>query len=622
MINSMAREVTALEWRLQARLDVLDRRVEEATSPYSGGAAADEFRAMAHQEVQALGERLKRHFEARFLPLEAQAEKIRAEMVSEREALRGRFAEFSARFAATEGRLEQALREARAGGSAEARWEPVEVVKKKDKEPKLTKESSKPPIVRVPPLPIGANAPGADKGPNPPPYWAPPPGKLGRSGSAGMDSSRVGSSPPLTSVRESKEDEAPAPYWPLSPPATAATAATGSLEATSATQATLHHPLPVQEHLHRSGSMQPLPQPLQADDTSADPDPLSPPSSRPVRVISASSSDDKGSHQHSNQTNRTSVVAQVKHSLGTVSRSSAKYVFKESVWDASLFIGHSSLGRLTNVLLFVAVILNVVIQALLCTLVAVEFSVNSWTPDLVQDVGQWVLDVDPGVRERVCQLDPTLSTDTYQMGLYDTLLSFTRIRILNLETGPLLSTLVIFMWTLSVSDNIRGCCDFLVAARQLSKTILGEAFVISHEGDHFYLEGITRLRLCFALFSGVLQVTIAVILLGSGALWLTYTKSITDLMLNAVALSYIMQVDELLYNVMVPRKVKALVTNMEPLPLGNRLMPYLTAKGVPRRAIITCAMVLLFTGLTLGFFILPNAEQVRQLRDTLCQPSA
>merc|ERR1712136_330517 len=61
------------------------------------------------------------------------------------------------------------------------------------------------------------------------------------------------------------------------------------------------------------------------------------------------------------------------------------------------------------------------------------------------------------------------------------------------------------------------------------------------------------------------QLFICAALLVAGAAWLSATETQEDLLLNSVAPSYVMEVDELLYSIMSPAKVRAIMQQMTPL---------------------------------------------------------
>merc|ERR1712127_718346 len=105
--------------------------------------------------------------------------------------------------------------------------------------------------------------------------------------------------------------------------------------------------------------------------------------------------------------------------------------------------------------------------------------------------------------------------------------------------------------------------------------------------------------------SALLQVAIAVCLLVSGSLWLVYTPSIADLILNAVALSYVMQCDELIYNVMVPSKVKTMIRAMEPLALKSERDLRERSPSAPPRSVPVSLGMFAFVGIISIVFIKP-----------------
>ena len=64
---------------------------------------------------------------------------------------------------------------------------------------------------------------------------------------------------------------------------------------------------------------------------------------------------------------------------------------------------------------------------------------------------------------------------------------------------------------------------------------------------------------------------IAAVLLYTGILWLSHTSSMTDLILNAAALGFIMDTDELLFAATTPAVVHNVVSRLEPLSYPKML---------------------------------------------------
>jgi len=70
-----------------------------------------------------------------------------------------------------------------------------------------------------------------------------------------------------------------------------------------------------------------------------------------------------------------------------------------------------------------------------------------------------------------------------------------------------------------------------------------------------------------AIFVGFLQLAVAFTLMINGALWIVRTTQNSELFLNTLALSYIMDIDELVFQTIVPRQVSYIISNMDGLPL-------------------------------------------------------
>jgi len=117
-------------------------------------------------------------------------------------------------------------------------------------------------------------------------------------------------------------------------------------------------------------------------------------------------------------------------------------------------------------------------------------------------------------------------------------------------------------------------------------------------------------RVVWAWSLRAMQLCICLVLLVYGSLWLIATTHIPDLVLNAIALSFITRIDEIMY-VTIPRELRTLVQHTEGLPLpssGPRVVRPLVTLG----ALILC-------GLLVGLCLLPHAQSVRSAVDALCR---
>ena len=88
----------------------------------------------------------------------------------------------------------------------------------------------------------------------------------------------------------------------------------------------------------------------------------------------------------------------------------------------------------------------------------------------------------------------------------------------------------------------------------------------THISSGFKVLSIPPHRSLLFLAICTIQSVVALLLLLVGIEWLTSTTEIVDLLLNGVALEYIMDIDELIYDVFVPMKIATFMDLLQPLP--------------------------------------------------------
>ena len=119
-------------------------------------------------------------------------------------------------------------------------------------------------------------------------------------------------------------------------------------------------------------------------------------------------------------------------------------------------------------------------------------------------------------------------------------------------------------------------------------------------------------RFSVLLVTYLSRIAIAGVLLVAGILWLTRTTSIEELMLNAVALNSILDVDEFLFAGMTPIKVQHAVRNMQPM-----LVRYARRRSQCESCIhFGSLLVLVFT----SYFLLlsPLSDTMLEVKNELC----
>jgi len=289
------------------------------------------------------------------------------------------------------------------------------------------------------------------------------------------------------------------------------------------------------------------------------------------------------------------------------------YRVKLSVWDASLFLFYPQLGSIANGLLLFSLVFNTVVQLLFVYVVFFFFGHEVLSDETVAGFWTWRAAVDEGTREMVCSHDTSLSMDTFQVEIFEELTRYTAGH--GVAAGPLLCSLLLITLCMVVLGVLRDVVDFMLASWHMTHGAVSRLHITEHLGK-FVMEAMPWHRALWAFTITILQIFIALLLLVGGALTLTSMTDIDDLMLTAVALSCVVEVDEAMYNVLVPRRVKALMHHMAPIPICHR--PEGVPEWLPLRSLVSCAILILFVITMVVYGILPHVNDVESAMDALC----
>ena len=99
-------------------------------------------------------------------------------------------------------------------------------------------------------------------------------------------------------------------------------------------------------------------------------------------------------------------------------------------------------------------------------------------------------------------------------------------------------------------------------------------------------------------------------------LFLVYTVEVSELMLNAVALDFILNIDELLFASLVPFKMKSIVLN-----LNNLAVPLKSVGGFDLRNGITCVSTLVLLTIVIARDVAPQVSTLVEAKDAICSGS-
>ncbi|CAK0877785.1 unnamed protein product [Prorocentrum cordatum] len=325
------------------------------------------------------------------------------------------------------------------------------------------------------------------------------------------------------------------------------------------------------------------------------------------------------------------------------------YTMRESVWDSMLFCGHSSIGLTNSVMMFSIWFLNLILQFMFIVIIVYLMTQSvSLDSDVLDGLLKFRLGLahraeyadkvtQRSMAQQICDGDSKLHLAGEQTGLYTDLMEY-------VGGGVVAQCLVVFiqiLWLCTILKDVditysifRAVCQCRMGSQ--TKLVVGD--MDEHEDDSpptlvrtgardigvgeddsgnlFDFMKVVRMvtvwpgRVAFFFFSVCLpKLLVASLLWWFGAKWLANTVNFSELILNGVALAFVLEFDEVLYSVLMPRRTKTLICNLEPLPMpprkpGSRLSGVSTA--------FTIALVMTIISSFYMFVVLPINWQILQ----------
>ena len=238
--------------------------------------------------------------------------------------------------------------------------------------------------------------------------------------------------------------------------------------------------------------------------------------------------------------------------------------FHESTWNVVLVLGFTEAGWLDNFISLLLLLASAALQVTISLILLSEdflgepFSkhighAEKWRRGLAHDYKHMDLS-EVSLASRVCNKDDTIIVSTSQANLIGQINAFLSIKPAQLEPtelrrGILLCMLCIFLWCLYLCNEFRSIGLSFEAILQVPR----RARTKFQQGR---LVSISYARCFVFCFARLVRGMIASFLLYGGILWLANTTSIKDLVLNAVALGAILDVDEMFFAALMPKKIQ------------------------------------------------------------------
>ncbi|CAE7041369.1 unnamed protein product [Symbiodinium natans] len=246
--------------------------------------------------------------------------------------------------------------------------------------------------------------------------------------------------------------------------------------------------------------------------------------------------------------------------------------FLETAWNLVLVLGHTNCGPADLIIACFLWLGSGLMQiSFFFILLSDDFLgepfgnqvevAKAWRESIAHDFKHMDLG-DESLVSRVCRADRTLILSTSQMQMLDQINAFLGLGKEEFEApyfqpGVLLCMMCILLWCLYLLNEFRLVLFSLEAVSQVPR---GPRTQWRRRGG---FQTISYGRFGVYCFMRLARFFIAVGLLYAGVQWLAGTISITELILNAVALSAVLQIDEMVFAALMPKKIQICIQDLE-----------------------------------------------------------
>ncbi|CAK9048900.1 Uncharacterized protein SCF082_LOCUS27166 [Durusdinium trenchii] len=266
-------------------------------------------------------------------------------------------------------------------------------------------------------------------------------------------------------------------------------------------------------------------------------------------------------------------------------QTSEYYTFGESTWDLVIFIGTGALGPLGSLQTVLLALVNVLMQIVFVAIAYYNFTVPDIDSKAVLEADRWRRssghsfwtysdEAKQSLAERVCNLDKSLEQSGIQVALFENIDKYLKSGREGLEgwfTGQILCVVALICWYLMVAKEVSHATALHrgVIAMPLGPTRLDARENPFTQQKHYRLRSVAARRKLFSLILLIYRLVAAGLLVFVGTFFLVYTVSVTELILNAVALGIILDIDDLLFDALATTPGRHLVHQLDPLPMPS-----------------------------------------------------
>eukprot|EP00927_Polykrikos_kofoidii_P067840 TRINITY_DN63275_c0_g1_i1.p1 TRINITY_DN63275_c0_g1~~TRINITY_DN63275_c0_g1_i1.p1 ORF type:complete len:1051 (-),score=140.73 TRINITY_DN63275_c0_g1_i1:165-3317(-) len=298
--------------------------------------------------------------------------------------------------------------------------------------------------------------------------------------------------------------------------------------------------------------------------------------------------------------------------------------FEASLWSSVLLCafarpnGESLLSRSEVWVTISCTVVCAIFQAVLVLVIFFNMLENPYSPEVIQEMLQWRVNEGHKFANVDANFGRTLVNQLCSGGSWSYAGNEYQETVAYLDgqvPGWLLAGLAISLWTCYTMQEFRIIMEQVNAIFLLPQSNRGETEIGVTDDEKLEVVGISRkARWCLLLLVQLPRFFILACLAWTGILYLSLTVNLSDLVLNAMALGFVLDVDELLFSLFATRRTLAIMDNMEPLRCTVTVLPGGILLIDLARAVIFFSVIVL--GIIYG--LIPFMADVQAASQALC----
>lgn len=294
----------------------------------------------------------------------------------------------------------------------------------------------------------------------------------------------------------------------------------------------------------------------------------------------------------------------------------------ESIWDAMLLIFTKELGSLASAFLLFGFAVLLFVQLIFVLVTQADSFASSNLP-ILEDMRKWRYTIAHdyafinnvgrnSLVSMVCHHDDStvLSGSQFRLlgGIRDYMEPLSLFGGVLPSTGQTLCLVAIVVWGLiSATELWSHVFKWIACVYSLPPSYRTQ---ITMNEDSLVLLSISKSRRLGFYVLLCVRLAMVVMLFYSGSIWLAYTTSVTDLLLNCTALKLVLDIDEIIYGVFLNEQAKHKLSHFKALRFHHPLI----ADGIVQIScivvVITCTLVMNFTYLNPQYTTMEDIDTI------------